>query len=50
MRAAWYDKQGEAADVLVVGETPNPEPQVGEVRIKVRASGVNPGEIKKRRG
>lgn len=50
MRAAWYEKQGEAADVLVVGEMPDPAPQAGEVRIRVRASGVNPGEIKKRQG
>src|SRR2546423_13129232 len=50
MRAAWYEKQGEAADVLVVGELPDPEPQAGEVRIRIRASGVNPGEIKKRQG
>ena len=50
MRAAWYEKQGAAADVLVVGEMPDPDPQAGEVRIRVRASGVNPGEIKKRQG
>jgi len=50
MRAAWYEKQGEAAEVLVVGEMPEPHPQAGEVRIRVRASGVNPGEIKKRQG
>jgi NADPH2:quinone reductase len=50
MKAAWYEKQGEAADVLVVGEMSDPEPQAGEVRIRVRASGVNPGEIKKRQG
>jgi NADPH2:quinone reductase len=50
MKAAWYEKQGEAADVLVVGEMSDPEPQAGEVRIRVRASGVNAGEIKKRQG
>jgi NADPH2:quinone reductase len=50
MRAAWYEKQGTAAEVLVVGEMPDPDPQAGEVRIRVRASGVNPGEIKKRQG
>jgi len=50
MRAAWYEKQGEASEVLVVGEMPDPDPQAGEVRIRVRASGVNPGEIKKRQG
>src|SRR2546423_7313036 len=50
MGAAWYEKRGQAADVLVVGEMPDAEPQAGEVRIRVRASGVNPGEIKKREG
>jgi NADPH2:quinone reductase len=50
MRAAWYETQGAPEDVLVVGEMPDPIPQAGEVRIRVRASGVNPGEIKKRQG
>jgi NADPH2:quinone reductase len=48
MRAAWYDRQGSAADVLVVGEMPAPEPGPGEVRIRVAASGINPGDVKKR--
>jgi hypothetical protein len=26
MRAAWYEKQGPARDVLVVGELPDPHP------------------------
>jgi NADPH:quinone reductase len=48
MKAAWYEKQGAARDVLVVGETPDPEPGPDEVRIRVGASGVNPGDVKKR--
>src|SRR5215469_1060744 len=48
MRAAWYEKQGPARDVLVVGEMPDPSPGAGEVRIRVAASGINPGDIKKR--
>jgi NADPH2:quinone reductase len=48
MRAAWYEKQGPARDVLVVGEMPDPIPAAGEVRIRVAASGINPGDIKKR--
>jgi NADPH2:quinone reductase len=48
MKAAWYEKQGPARDVLVVGEMPDPEPGPGEVRIRVAASGVNPGDVKKR--
>ena len=48
MKAAWYEKQGPAAHVLIVGEMPDPKPEQGEVRIRVVASGVNPGDIKKR--
>jgi NADPH:quinone reductase len=48
MRAAWYEKQGPAAEVLRVGEMPDPHPAGGEVRIRVAASGVNPGDVKKR--
>lgn len=48
MRAAWYEKQGPASDVLVVGEMPDPTPARGEVRIRIAASGINPGDIKKR--
>ncbi len=50
MRAAWYETQGPADQVLVAGEMPEPEPGAGEVRIRVRASGVNLGDIKKRQG
>ena len=48
MIAAWYDRQGPAADVLQVGELPAAEPGRGEVRIRLRMSGANPGDIKKR--
>jgi NADPH:quinone reductase len=48
MRAAWYEKQGPANEVLIVGEMPDPRPEVGEVRIRIAASGINPGDIKKR--
>src|SRR5215472_17252853 len=48
MRAAWYEKQGPAREVLVVGEMPQPSPAAGEVRIRIAASGINPGDIKKR--
>ncbi len=48
MRAAWYQRQGPAKDVLIVGEMPTPEPRRGEVRIRVAASGINPGDVKKR--
>ncbi len=50
MRAVWYDRQGPAGEVLQVGELPAPEPGLGEVRVRVTRSGVNPGDTKKRRG
>lgn len=48
MRAAWYEKQGPPREVLIVGEMPDPHPGAGEVRIRISASGVNPGDVKKR--
>lgn len=48
MKAAWYEKQGAAHDVLAVGEMDAILPLTGEVRIRVGASGVNPGDVKKR--
>jgi NADPH:quinone reductase len=48
MKAAWYEKQGPAQDVLHVGEMPDPMPAPGEVRIRISASGINPGDVKKR--
>jgi len=48
MKAAWYEKQGPAREVLTVGEMPDPVPGRGELRIRVKASGINPGDIRKR--
>jgi NADPH:quinone reductase len=48
MLAAWYEKQGPAREVLSIGEMPDPLPAAGEVRIRIAASGINPGDIKKR--
>jgi NADPH2:quinone reductase len=50
MLAAWYERQGEASQVLQFGKQPDPEPGPGEVRVRVSYSGVNPGDTKKRRG
>src|SRR3954451_16437698 len=50
MRAAWYESQGTASEVLRVGELPTPEAGAGEVRVRLAYSGVNPGDTKKRRG
>ncbi len=48
MKAAWYERQGSPSEVLIVGEMKTPEPGPGDVRISVAASGVNPGDVKKR--
>lgn len=50
MRAAWYTRQGAAAEVLQVGERPKPEPGPGEVCVRLRTSGVNPSDWKTRQG
>ena len=50
MRAVWYERTGPAADVLIVGEQPVPEPEPGEVRVRLHASGVNPADCNRRRG
>ncbi|SEQ34017.1 NADPH:quinone reductase [Microlunatus flavus] len=50
MRAAWYDRQGPAEEVLQVGELPDPAAGPGEVRVRLTVSGVSPGDTKKRRG
>src|SRR5438477_2439210 len=46
MKAAWYERQGAAGDVLVLGEMEDAQPRAGEVRIRVAFSGVKPGDIK----
>ena len=50
MRAAFYERTGTAHEVLRVGERPLPVPAVGEVRVRLHASGVNPSDVKSRRG
>ena len=48
MRAAWYEKQGPAREVLNIGTMPDPTPAPDDVRIRIAASGINPGDVKKR--
>src|SRR5919107_1210148 len=48
MLAAWYERGGPAREFLTVGEMDDPRPGPGEVLVRLRASGINPGEIKKR--
>jgi NADPH2:quinone reductase len=49
MKAAWYSRNGEAQDVMQVGDLPTPSPQVGEVLVRLATSGVNPSDVKSRR-
>lgn len=48
MRAAYYERQGPATEVLVLAEVPTPEPGPDEVRVRVFVSGLNPTDIKAR--
>jgi len=50
MKAVWYDKQGPAREVFNYGDLPTPEAGLGEVRIKLEASGVNPSDTYRRAG
>lgn len=50
MKAAWYERNGAARDVLTVGDLPDPEPVPGEVRVRLKTSGVNPSDVKTRAG
>ena len=48
MRAAWYERNGSARDVLMVGELDRPVVERGEVLVRVHATGVNPSDTKRR--
>lgn len=48
MRAAWYERFGAAEDVLVVGQQPDPVVGPGEVLVRIKASGINPSDVKRR--
>ena len=50
MKAAWYTNFGPAEEVLNIGDFETPDPESGEVKIRVYASGVNPSDTKKRLG
>ncbi len=50
MKAVWYERFGPAGEVLVFGGMADPEPGPGEVLVRLRASGVNPSDVKLRAG
>jgi NADPH:quinone reductase len=50
MHAVWYEHNGEADEVLEYGELETPTPATGEVLVRLAASGINPIDVKRRRG
>ncbi|MFY0476341.1 NADPH:quinone reductase [Achromobacter marplatensis] len=50
MKAAYYDRQGPADEVLRVTDLPDPHLGPGEVRVRVYVSGLNPTDLKARTG
>src|ERR1700677_657019 len=49
MRRVWISRIG-APEVLQVREEPDPEPKPGEVRIRVKAAGINFADLMARMG
>ena len=49
MRQVWITRKG-GPEVLEVRESPDPQPKAGEVRIRVRAAGVNFADVMARVG
>ncbi len=50
MQSAFYERTGRAVDVLQIADLPDPEPGPGELRVRLRFSGVNPSDVKARAG
>ena len=50
MQVAFYERTGPAADVLQRAEWPDPQPGPGELRVRLRWSGINPSDVKSRAG
>ena len=50
MKAVWFESKGPARDVLVHGDMATPDAGIGEVRVRLQVSGVNPTDTKTRGG
>jgi NADPH2:quinone reductase len=48
MLAGWYDRSGPADEVIEIGQAPDPSPGPGEVLVRLKASGINPSDYKRR--
>ena len=50
MKAAYFPEYGPAREVLKIGELPDPQSGPGEVRVRIRFSGINPSDCNRRSG
>ena len=50
MKAVWYERRGAARDLLQFGSMETPDPQPGEVLVRINATGINPSDTKSRSG
>jgi NADPH2:quinone reductase len=50
MRAACYEANGTAGEVLRLADVETPQPGRGEVRVRLATSGINPSDAKSRAG
>ncbi|MGI9295796.1 MAG: NADPH:quinone reductase [Pseudomonadales bacterium] len=50
MKAAWFEAFGPAADAIIIGDQPTPTAGAGEVLVRLKTTGVNPSDVKKRAG
>ncbi|MFV2032271.1 MAG: NADPH:quinone reductase [Gammaproteobacteria bacterium] len=50
MRAVWFESFGTADETLIIGELPKTEAKAGEVLVRMKTTGVNPSDVKKRAG
>ena len=50
MKAIYYNKTGEAKNVLKLGTFDDPSPKKNQVVLKMNYSSVNPADTKKRSG
>ena len=50
MKAAFFRRQGPAREVFEIGTLSDPHPATGEVRVRIRASGINPTDTYTRSG
>jgi NADPH2:quinone reductase len=50
MKAAWYERQGSAREVIQYGEQPSQPLGEKEVRLRLAFSGLNPSDLKRRMG